>query len=116
MKAKLFLVKPPVKTAQPADEFAVGPDQQTAYDDPRAALLEDLVPQGALHMEYFERLVHASWILERCRILEAGILARGLDAFRDDAGAKTLDYLHRRAAAAERVYSRALQGLLARNR
>jgi hypothetical protein len=98
MKAKLFLVRKPA-------------DGQTAYEDHRAALLADLAPQGVLQMVDFERLAHSSWILRSCRIREAEILARGAEAFRDDNSARTLDYLHRRAQAAERVYYRALKGL-----
>jgi hypothetical protein len=101
MKAKLFLVKKPA-------------DPQTAYEDHRAALLADLAPQGPLQMADFERLVHSSWIMRSCRIREAEILARGAEVFRNGNSARTLDYLHRRAQAAERVYYRALKGLQVR--
>jgi hypothetical protein len=116
MKSRLFLVKPRPKPPKPVDEFGVGPERQRAFDDHRAALLQELSPQGALEMAYFDRLVHASWILERCRVLEAEILARGLEAVQDDESARTLDYLQRRATAAHSVYSRALKGLLSRKR
>ena len=119
MKAKLFLVKPSApraarKVAPPTDRFGIAPPSGRAFDEHRAALLGELAPQGALRMAYFERLVHASWILLQCRELETEILAGGLEAIEDDVNARTLDYLGRRTAAAEQVYSRALKGLLAR--
>ena len=64
-----------------------------AFDSMQAALLADISPQGELELTLFDTLLHASWNIRRCRIVEAGLLG---DQKQNEASLRQLDRHARR--------------------
>ena len=82
------------------------------YDALRAALLDDLQPQGALELELFDQLLHAAWNLRRVRRLEVDLsCGRHGDRLSDDALDATFNRYARYHARFERSFYRALKEL-----
>src|SRR5436190_20290935 len=77
------------------------------------SLFQQLAPVGILEMTEFDFILHSVWSLRRCRLIEAGLMERGLDSLLDERTGKTLDRLARYAAYHHRAYRGALKQLRA---
>jgi predicted DNA binding CopG/RHH family protein len=93
-----------------ATNLVIAPGQQEQLESLRAALFEELDPQGITEVLTFNEILHAAWNLHRFRIIEAQHAA-GPDALDDPAKAAFLDRLGRYQARAQRAYFRALNEL-----
>jgi hypothetical protein len=93
-----------------ASHLVVAPGRQEELEALRAALLEELDPQGITEVLTFNEILHAAWNLHRFRLIEARHAA-GPDALDDPAKAAFLDRLGRYQARAQRAYFRALNEL-----
>ena len=102
-----------VKHGFTAKKLHLPPDQQEQYNQFRAALQEELAPQGPMEILAFDQLVREAWKLQSIQAMEDRLLSSGLESVREEETAKTLDRLNRYQAAASRAYYRALQELRA---
>ena len=102
-----------VKHGFTAKKLHLPPDQQEQYNQFRAALQEELAPQGPMEILAFDQLVREAWKLQSIQSMEDRLLSSGLESVREEETAKTLDRLNRYQAAASRAYYRALQELRA---
>ena len=100
-----------IKHGLTARQVVVREDEIEKFNDLRDFLLAEIDPQGALEIETFNILLHASWNIERFCNLEADLMADGLDPLLDDSKAKTLDRIHRYHRDALRNYHRAMNQL-----
>ncbi len=98
-------------------EFVILPGRQAEFDEFITALRDSVKPVGAIELDLFQQLAHASWTLRRCRAAEAdlhnGSGEPELDPLNDphlDERLRLIDLYTRRA---ERAYHRALQQLKA---
>ncbi|GEM_PF-1320082 len=98
-------------------EFVILPGQQAEFDEFMAALRESVKPSGAIELDLFQQLAHASWTLRRCRAAEAELHNGSGDPELDplnvphlDERLRLIDLYTRRV---ERAYHRALQQLKA---
>jgi predicted DNA binding CopG/RHH family protein len=80
------------------------------FESLRAALFEELDPQGITEVLTFNEILHAAWNLHRFRLIEAQHAADPA-TLEDPAQAAFLDRLGRYQARAQRAYYRALKEL-----
>ena len=100
-----------IKHGLTARQVVVREDEIERFNQLRDFLLAEINTQGALEIETFNILLHASWNIERFCALEAGLMADGLDPLLDESKAKTLDRIHRYHRDALRNYHRAMNQL-----
>ena len=95
-----------------AQDVVVEPGREAEFEAYRDALQQDLGPEGAAEMEFFNRLVHAGWTLQRIREIESAMMREGiLDPLLDESETKTLDRMLRYHTTFERTYNRSLKEL-----
>ena len=89
-------------------------DEQTAFDAMHAAYQYELHPYTPTEQTLFKQLVLASWNIDRCHRLEAGIAEiTGLDPLLDEGAATTLARIESYRTRAERLFHRNLKILKA---
>ena len=98
-------------------EFVLLPGQQEEFNDFMAALREAVRPVGALELDLFTQLAHASWKLRRLRCAEVQIQSESacpdLDPVLVPEAEARLRLLQVYAQRAERTYHKALKELKA---
>ncbi len=102
-----------IKHGLTAQQVVVREEEKQKFDDLRDSMLADLTPQGAVELQTFNIVLHASWNLDRFRTLEANLMVNGLDPLLDDSSSKVLDRLHRYHNQTLRNYHKALKELRA---
>ena len=100
-----------VKHGLTAKHVVVREDEIQDFNDLRDFMFSELDPQGAIELQTFNILMHASWNIERFRTLEASLMVNGLDPVFDDSATKTLDRIHRYHREALRNYHKAMSEL-----
>src|SRR6266545_83575 len=102
-----------IKHGLTAKQVVVREDQRQEFNDLRDFMFAELAPQGAIELQTFNILMHASWNIERFRTLEADLMVNGLDPLLDESSTKTLDRIHRYHSHALRNWHKALKELRA---
>jgi hypothetical protein len=100
-----------IKHGLTSKQLVIAPGEEERFADLHDSLHQQLLPEGALEMNLFNMIVHASWNLDRFRTLEAQLMANGVDALLDDRTAAALDRLQRYASANQRTYFKAIEEL-----
>jgi hypothetical protein len=78
----------------------VRPEEQADFDTLESNLLAEMQPAGQIQLHHFELILHATWNIRRCLLLEAEIqneaIAKGLpDAILDEELSRKLDRVYR---------------------
>ncbi|HPT28608.1 MAG TPA: hypothetical protein PLZ95_19470 [Bryobacteraceae bacterium] len=96
-------------------EFVVLPGQEEMIAEWLTGLRDEIQPCGALEVDVFRQLAHASWTLHRCRHAEVQSFANsrypGYDILAYPVNADTLKLIDTYTRRAERSYHRALNEL-----
>src|SRR6266545_3039581 len=100
-----------VKHGLTAKHVVVREDEIKDFNDLRDFMFAELDPKGAIELQTFNILMHASWNIERFRALEGNLMVNGLDPVFDDSATKTLDRIHRYHNQALRNYHKAMSEL-----
>lgn len=94
--------------------FIVLPGQEEEFENHIAGLRAAVKPDGALELDLFDHLAHASWTLRRCRHAEAALHCGGaLDPLLEPRCAAQLNAINLFTRRAERSYHRTLKELKA---
>src|SRR5262249_7417536 len=100
-----------VKHGLTSKQLVIAPGEEEQFAELHDSLHAQLAPEGVLEMGIFNIICHAAWNLERFRILEAQLMANGVDSLLDETTARALDRLQRYAASSQRSYFKALNEL-----
>src|SRR5690242_18534566 len=69
-----------VKHGLTSRQLVIAPGEEHEFAELHDSLHAQLAPEGPLEVGVFNILVHAAWQLQRFRVLEAEIMASGVDA------------------------------------
>jgi hypothetical protein len=96
-----------------AAHLVIAPGEELDFEHLYSELHDAILPEGALELDLFAQLLHASWKLRRCNLAEATLVRDGLDPLLSDdpASQRKFDRIRRYRAAARRDYHRALAEL-----
>jgi uncharacterized protein YqfB (UPF0267 family) len=89
-----------IRTGLTSIALYIRPEDQDEFDSFWKALRDELLPNGVLQASIFDTILHASWNIQRCTVLEAGLQVEAANAgiadpMLDDQMAKKLDRLYR---------------------